>query len=408
MKNCRFCSNNELIPFLDLGSAPHSNAYLSQAQLTHTEKVYPLNLQVCKKCWLVQTTSKIEAQDLFTADYAYFSSTSSSWLQHAKEYVEMISSRLQLTPKSFVLEIASNDGYLLQYFVSKNIPCLGIEPTECTAKSARERGVPTKEVFFGCEVARQLIEEGKQADLILGNNVLAHVPDINDFVHALAICLKKGGTVTLEFPHLLNLLQDVQFDTVYHEHYSYFSLYTVQQILKAHSLRIIDVQKLPTHGGSLRVFAVHSEDGRKSERSVQELINFEKERGLQTEMLYKQFQEKCDCIKTDLLQFLEEQRKCRKKVGAYGAAAKGNTILNYAQVGPDLLPYVCDAAPSKQGKYLPGSHIPILTPQKIKEDKPDFLVILPWNLSKEVISSHAYIRDWGGKFVTFIPRRSIV
>lgn len=407
MNQCRFCSNHELIPFLNLGSAPHSNAYLSHKQLLESEKTYPLNLQVCKKCWLVQTTATMAAEELFTPDYAYFSSTSSSWLKHAQEYVQMITSRLGLNASSFVLEIASNDGYLLKNFVAKNIPCLGIEPTECTANRAIEQGVPTRKIFFNSQTAKALISEGKKADLIIGNNVFAHVPDINDFVKAMQLTLKEGGTITLEFPHLMRLLQDVQFDTVYHEHYSYFSLFTVQQILQAHSLRLFDLQQIPTHGGSLRIFASHVHDQRKTESCVHDLLRLEQEYGLQNEMTYRHFQDKCDVIKTNFLNFLQQAKREGKKVGAYGAAAKGNTLLNYAKIGPDLLPYVCDAAPSKQGKYLPGSHIPIYPPDKLKELQPDFVVILPWNLSNEITHEHAYIRQWGGQFITFIPNKSI-
>ena len=405
---CRSCFQAPLLPFLDLGRAPHSNGYLSSQQLSACEKKYPLKLYVCQTCWLAQTSEKIDERELFTPDYAYFSSTSSSWLSHAKSYVEMITTHLSLNSSSFVLEVASNDGYLLQYFVERGIPCLGIEPTTCTANAARQKGVPTKEAFFTQKLARELASEGKKADLILGNNVLAHVPDLHDFVGALALCLKENGTITLEFPHLLCLLSAVQFDTVYHEHYSYFSLYTVQRLLAEHGLKLYRIEQLTTHGGSLRLFATHQSSSRVVEPSVDEMIACEKGWGLQEPSVYQAFQSKCDAIRDDLIAFLEQMRKEGKRVGAYGAAAKGNTILNYAEIGPDLLPYVCDAAPSKQGKFLPGSHIPILPPNEIAKRRPDFLVILPWNLADEIVDQHHYIREWGGKFVTFIPRREIV
>lgn len=401
--NCRHC--NELLQhtFLDLGFAPPSNAYLSKAALSEPEVYLPLKLKVCEKCWLVQTEDYTRSELLFSNDYAYFSSTSSSWLAHAANYAEAMIEQLKLGSSHFVIEIASNDGYLLKNFLAAGVPCLGIEPTLSTAKAAQQLGIPVLSEFFNEALANKLVAEGQQADLIIGNNVYAHVPDIMSFTRGLKLLLKQGGTITLEFPHLMRLIEYTQFDTVYHEHFSYLSLYTVQQIFSAAGLRIYNVEELPTHGGSLRVFGCHAEDTRINDSNVINILNSEVSAGLRDMITYLQFQQRADEVKNGLLEFLITQKRAGKKVVAYGAAAKGNTLLNYAGVKPDLLPLVYDAAPSKQGKYLPGSHIPILSPEHLRTEKPDIVVILPWNIASEVIQQNGYIRDWGGKFVTLVP-----
>jgi len=400
--NCRHCRKPLEQVFLDLGFAPPSNAY-RKAESLGPELSYPLKLYVCDRCWLVQTEDYVQAQELFSSDYAYFSSVSRSWCDHAARYVDMITERLCLGPGSLVLEIGSNDGYLLKNFVSRRIPCLGIEPTLSTADMAEKIGVPVLRRFFGKDLAGELAEEGKQADLIIGNNVYAHVPDINDFTSGLKRVLKPGGTVTLEFPHLMRLIEHVQFDTVYHEHYSYLSLDTVSRIFEAAGLRLFDAEELPTHGGSLRVYGCHEDDPRPCEGTVSRLRAEEEGRGLQRLATYQAFQAKADETKYTLLSFLIEQKRQGKKIAAYGAAAKGNTLLNYAGIKPDLLPYVCDAADSKQGKFLPGSHIPILPPEVLRQRRPDIILILPWNIAPEIVRQHAYVRDWGGQFMVGIP-----
>lgn len=406
--NCRHCHTPLEHVFLDLGFAPPSNAYLKAADLTKPELYFPLKLYVCSRCWLVQTEDYPRADELFTGEYAYFSSVSQSWLDHAARYVEKISKRLALCPTSYVIEIASNDGYLLRNFVARNIPCLGIEPTACTAEAAQKIGIPVLREFFGVALARQLRSEGRQADLIIGNNVYAHVPDINDFTAGLKAALKPSGTITLEFPHLMRLLEQAQFDTVYHEHYSYFSLSTVNRIFEAAGLRVFDVEELTTHGGSLRVYGCHADDQRSQTAAVPALLAEEEKHGLRIMATYRNFQRQADRVKDGLLTFLIEQKRTGRKVAAYGAAAKGNTLLNYAGIKPDLLPYVCDAAPSKQGKYLPGSHIPILRPAAIREDKPDIILILPWNIANEVVQQLGYAREWGGAFMLAVPEMRIV
>lgn len=404
---CRHCGQSLEHVFLDLGFAPPSNAYLSEADLTAPELYFPLKLYVCDHCWLVQTVDYSRADELFSHDYAYFSSVSKTWLDHAERYSGKMVELFSLGPHSHVVEIASNDGYLLKNFVARNIPCLGIEPTASTAQAARALGIPVLQEFFGENLALRLVREGKQADLIAGNNVFAHVPDINDFARGLKILLKQGGVVTLEFPHLMRLLEFGQFDTVYHEHFSYLSLYTVSRIFAAAGLRVWQVEELPTHGGSLRVYGCHAEDARPADESVESVLAEEQRRGMRELPLYLAFQAKANRIKDDLLSFLIEQKRAGKRVMAYGAAAKGNTLLNYAGVKPDLLPGVYDAAPSKQGKYMPGSHIPILSPDRIVDDKPDFLLILPWNIADEVQTQQAASADWGGQFVTAVPRMEI-
>lgn len=406
--NCRHCHTPLQHPFLDLGHAPPSNAYLSVTDLFRPERYYPLRLRVCENCWLVQTEDYAEAGELFDAAYAYFSSTSSGWVEHARRYAERMTARLALGADSRVIEVASNDGYLLQHFVAAGVPCIGVEPTASTADVAERLGIPVIREFFGESLGRRLAGQGQQADLLVGNNVFAHVPDINDFARGLKAALKPGGTLTLEFPHLLRLIELVQFDTVYHEHFSYLSLFSAQRILEAAGMRICDVEELSTHGGSLRVFACHQDDARDTAATVAALLEAEAHAGLRELSTYRGFQAKADQVKDGLLGFLLEQKRAGRRVAAYGAAAKGNTILNYAGVKPDLLSCVFDAAPSKQGKYLPGSHIPIRSPREIDELRPELLLILPWNIADEVMRQNERIRQWGGRFVIAVPELEIV
>lgn len=401
--NCRYCGTPLTHTFLDLGHAPPSNAYLSVDDLNRPETYYPLKIKVCDRCWLVQTEDCAEADALFTPDYAYFSSTSSGWLAHAERYAKKMIEDLALDSQSHVIEIASNDGYLLKNFVAAGIPCQGIEPTASTAAAAERLGIPVLREFFGRALGERLATEGKQADLIAGNNVYAHVPDINDFTCGIKAALKPGGTITLEFPHLMQLIEHSQFDTVYHEHFSYLSLHTVSQIFASAGLRIWQVEELTTHGGSLRVYGCHADDARGTQSSVTKLLQEEARRGLQRLQTYLDFQPRADKIKADLLAFLIEQKRTGKKIGAYGAAAKGNTLLNYAGVKPDLLPFVCDAASAKQGKYMPGSHIPILPPSQLAAIQIDYLLILPWNIAAEVQQQNISLKEKGVRFVTAVP-----
>jgi hypothetical protein len=401
--NCRHCATPLRHTFLDLGFAPSSNAYLSADDLSRPEKYYPLRVKVCDQCWLVQTEDYAQADELFSADYAYFSSTSSSWLAHARAYCEQVSRRFGLGSHSHVVEVASNDGYLLRNFLDSGVPCLGIEPTASTATAAEALGIPVLREFFDEALARRLAAEGRSADLIVGNNVYAHVPDINDFTCGLAELLKPQGVVTLEFPHLLQLERNTQFDTVYHEHFSYLSLGAVQRIFAAAALRIWDVEELPTHGGSLRVYGCLSSAKWTMTDRVAKVLALEQAEGLDCVETYTAFQVRADKIKNDLLTFLIEQKRVGKRVAAYGAAAKGNTLLNYAGIKPDLLPYVCDAAAAKQGKYLPGSHVPILAPDALRSTMPDQILILPWNIADEVRGQLADLAAQGVKFVTAVP-----
>ena len=401
--NCRHCATPLQHTFLDLGFAPPSNAYLSLEDLTKPEKYYPLKVKVCGQCWLVQTEDYAQADELFSAEYAYFSSTSSGWLAHAASYVQAMIQRLHLNRNSLAIEIASNDGYLLKNFVAAGIPCLGIEPTASTATAAEKLGIPVLREFFSESLGKQLTASKQQADLIVGNNVYAHVPDINDFTRGLKAALKPNGTITLEFPHLMRLIEHTQFDTVYHEHFSYLSLYTAERIFKAAGLRVWDVEQLPTHGGSLRIYGCHAEDVRASTPAVANLLGEEARYGLQSLVVYQSIQAQADRVKDDMLSFLIEQKRAGKKVAAYGAAAKGNTLLNYAGVKPDLLPLVCDASISKQGKFMPGSHIPILSPTTLVDLRPDFVLILPWNIASEVIQQYTEVAEFGCKFVTVVP-----
>lgn len=400
---CRHCSAPLKDIFLDLGFAPPSNAYVTPQGLNQVERYYPLRLYVCATCLLVQTQYDVAPDELFGQDYAYFSSTSKSWLAHAARYADQISEQLKLTSSSLVIEVAANDGYLLQNFVAKGIPCLGIEPTLSTAEVARQKGISIKHAFFCEAVAQELRQQGRTADLIVGNNVYAHVPDINDFTLGLKTLLNISGTITLEFPHLMSLIKHQSCDTVYHEHYSYFSLYSVARIFRKAGLRIWDVEALPTHGGSLRIYGCHQEDERAESRTVADLLEEEGTRGLHGIAGYLEFQAASDKVKDGLVRFLIDLKQKGISVAAYGAAAKGNTLLNYAGIKPDLLPYVCDAAASKQGKFMPGSHIPILSPNVLQENKPQVVLVLPWNIAQEVVVEQSGIKRWGGRFVVAIP-----
>lgn len=407
-QTCRHCGQPLTRQFLDLGYAPPSNAYLVSEDLTAPEVTYPLRLMVCDSCFLVQTQDYTAADSLFDKDYAYFSSTSKSWLSHAADYCEMIRQRLELTSDSFVVEVASNDGYLLKNFVQAGIPCLGVEPTHSTADAAEAIGVPVLREFFGEDLASRLAGSGKSADLIAGNNVYAHVPDINDFTRGLAGLLKPEGVVTLEFPHLMRLVEFSQFDTVYHEHFSYLSLGTVSQIFAAAGLRVFDVEELPTHGGSLRVYGCLEASAKEESKAVGVLLEEEKRRGMDTANYYGAFQQRAEEVKDRFLSFLLEAKRDGKSVAGYGAAAKGNTLLNFAGVGPDLLPFVCDAAPAKQNKFLPGSHIPILSPDALIDNRPDYLVILPWNIASEVRNQLAALERQGTQFVIAVPELTVL
>jgi hypothetical protein len=406
--NCRHCATPLRHNLLDLGFAPPSNAYLTDEDLSRPEKYYPLRVKVCDGCWLVQTEDYANAYELFSANYAYFSSTSSSWLKHARDYSDHVIERFNLGSNSQVVEIASNDGYLLRNFVSAGIPCLGIEPTTGTAKAAEALGIPVLREFFGEALAHKLRDQGTRADLIIGNNVYAHVPDINDFTRGLKAALKPDGTITLEFPHLMRLIERAQFDTVYHEHFSYLSLQTVSRIFAAAGLRVWNVEELPTHGGSLRVYGCHQDDPRLTQAAVSGIFQSEIQHGLQDLATYLKFQPRADKIKDDLLSFLLEQKRSGKKVAAYGAAAKGNTLLNYAGVRADLVEFVFDAAQAKQGKYLPGSHIPILHPSEMLNRAFDWVLILPWNIASEVVEQNAVLKTKSVRFVTAVPELTVI
>jgi SAM-dependent methyltransferase len=388
---------------LDLGEAPPSNAYLSAEDLDKPEKKYPLRVLVCTKCWLVRTEDFVGAEELFRPDYAYFSSTSNSWLVHAKEYCEMIVPKLCLSKNSFVVAVTCTDGYLSKDFVAAGIPCLDIEPTASTAAAAEKLGIPEKREFFTQKLAKFMAAAGQKPDLIIGNNVYAHVPDMNDFTKGLASLLKPEGVITLEFPHLLKLIKDCQFDTIYHEHFSYPSLHVVSSIFALAEKKIWQVEELPTHGGSLRVYGSLKSSKRTGDLSVGLMLKAESAAGLLKEQTYRNFQTRADKIKSDLLEFLRDCKKDGKRVAAYGAAAKGNTLLNYAGLKRDLLPYVCDAAPSKQGKFLPGSQIPILGPDELMLRRPDDLLVLPWNLIGEIRAQYDGIAQLGTRFVVAVP-----
>ena len=405
---CRHCYAALTLPLIDLGLAPPSNAYLSIQQLQQPEKKYPLRVLVCQTCWLAQTEDFAQAHELFDADYAYFSSFSSTWLEHAKRYATEMLARFHLSSSSHVVEIAANDGYLLQYFKAANIPCTGVEPTASTASAARAKGIHIVQEFFGVALANTLVAQGKQADLTAANNVLAHVPDINDFVAGFTALLKPTGVATFEFPHLMQLMALNQFDTIYHEHFSYLSLTAVQRIFAANGLTVFDVEEHPTHGGSLRVFAQRTDTGKQpiSDRAAK-ILRAEDAVGIQTENYYLAFQARAEKVKDDFVNFLADAKRQGKIVAAYGAAAKGNTLMNFAELGSDLIQYVVDKNPAKQGKFMPGSRIPIVSPEALHSQRPDYLVILPWNIADEVTQQNAALAKLGIQFVTAVPKLEI-
>ncbi|MEH2005133.1 class I SAM-dependent methyltransferase [Nostoc sp.] len=405
--NCQFCETELHHTFVDLGMSPPCESYRSLKQLNEVESFYPLHVYVCEKCFLVQLQEYISPENIFS-DYAYFSYYSDSWLEHAKNYVDLVVETFQLNQESQVIEIASNDGYLLQYFVAKSIPVLGIEPAVNIAEVAIKKGIPTVVKFFGQQTYQEQVAKGKQADLLLGNNVLAHTPYLNDFVKGMKIILKPHGVITMEFPHLMRLIEENQFDTIYHEHFSYFSFLTVEKIFAAHGLTIFDVEELTTHGGSLRIYARHNEDYSKPvSQQVSELKYREDAAGFMQLEYYFSFGEQVKETKRKLLDFLIKVKREGKSIVGYGAPGKGNTLLNYCGIRTDFLDYTVDRNPYKQGQFLPGTHIPIFHPDKIAETKPDYVLILPWNLKTEIITQITYIRDWGGQFVVPIPEVNI-
>ncbi len=406
--NCRFCNSDKLHVFIDLGMSPPSNSFVDFENLQNSELLFPLKINICEDCLLVQAEEYKKNNEIFDDNYLYFSSYSESWLKHSENYVEMITQKLSLSKDSFVIEIASNDGYLLQYFKQKNIPCLGVEPTKNTAKIAQDKGIETITDFFGVEIAKKLSTENRKADLILGNNVLAHTPYINDFVEGIKIALKPEGICTFEFPHILNLINKNQFDTIYHEHFSYFSLYTVTEIFKDHGLEIFDVEELNTHGGSLRVFGKHSSNETNKTETFQKVWNDEKNMNLHKLSGYLNFEEKALKVKKDFIEFLEEKSKQGRKIAAYGAAAKGNTLLNFSEVNNEIIKFVVDKSPYKQGKYLPGSKIPVVDEKMLEIEKPDYIIIFPWNLEEEITKQLSYVRTWNAKFVVAIPKLKII
>ncbi|MCO5400265.1 class I SAM-dependent methyltransferase [Ralstonia soli] len=402
--NCRHCAAPLHLPLIDLGKAPPSNAYLEPAALARPESSYPLRVMVCEQCWLVQTEDFTRADEVFNADYAYFSAYSASWLKHAERYVADMCARFELNVHSLVAEVAANDGYLLQYVRARGIPCYGIEPTASTAAAARARGIDIIEAFFGMPLATALVEAGRQADLIAANNVLAHVPDINDFVRGFTALLKPQGVATFEFPQLRSLIEGAQFDTIYHEHFSYLSLTAVEHIFAANGLHVFDVQALPTHGGSLRVFAQRADTGQYPRAPVVDaLLADELAAGMKDPAYYSGLQARAEQTRNGLVAWLTECRKAGLRVAGYGAAAKGNTLLNFAGITRELLPYVVDRNPAKQGRFLPGSRIPVKTEDTLSEDRPDVVVLLPWNLKDELAEQLAYVRKWGGRLAVAVP-----
>jgi 2-polyprenyl-3-methyl-5-hydroxy-6-metoxy-1,4-benzoquinol methylase len=407
INKCRFCDNALEYTFVDLGISPLANAYIKAEQINQMERFYPLRVYVCQQCYLVQLPVFQSSEEIFS-DYAYFSSFSDSWLQHAKDYTDLMIDRFGFDIESQVIEIASNDGYLLQYFREKEIPVLGIEPAKNVAKAAQKAGIQTFEKFFGCQTAIELTREGTYADLLIGNNVLAHVPDIKDFVKGMKIILKPHGVITVEFPHLMKLIAENQFDTIYHEHFSYFSFTIVNQIFDKHGLTIFDVDELSTHGGSLRIYARHAEDiSKRITENVRVLLESEAAMGVENLEFYLAFNQKVQSTKRSILEFMVRIKNKGKTLAGYGAPAKGNTLLNYCGIRTDFIEYTVDRSPHKQGHFLPGTHIPIHHPNKIIETQPDYVVILPWNLKNEIMSQMAHIRDWNGKFVTLIPEVKI-
>lgn len=405
--HCRHCGGRNFVPFLDLGQAPPSNSYLATEAGIAGEKTYPLVIRTCTDCWLTQTRDFAEREEFFSPDYAYFSSFSSSWLNHAKVYVETMRQRFGLGSDSLVCEVAANDGYLLRHVQSAGIACYGIEPTASTATAARQLGLDIIEEFFGVELAERLVLDGRQADLIAANNVLAHVPDINDFVAGFAVLLKPDGVATFEFPHLLEMVAGSQFDTAYHEHYSYLSLLSVEQVFTRAGLRVFDVETTPWHGGSLRIFSCRTDANHSGSPAVGALRNREKAAGMDRPDFYTGFQKEANRARDELRAFLADARAKGIKVAAYGAAAKGNTLLNFADVKACDIDFVVDRNPAKQGHLMPGSHIPVVDEARLKQAKPDRVVILPWNIETEIKMQLSYIADWDGKFVTAIPKLTV-
>jgi hypothetical protein len=405
--HCRFCDAPLQQTLVDLGMSPLCESYLSESQLNQREAFYPLHVRVCGECFLAQLEAYVSPEEIFS-DYAYFSSYSDSWLAHAKKYADEMTDRFQLNAGSLVVELASNDGYLLQYFVEKRVPVLGIEPAANIAPFAEQKGVPTLVKFFGVKTASDLVAQGKKADLILGNNVLAQVPDLNDFVAGMKILLKEHGVVTIEFPHLMRMMEENQFDTIYHEHFCYFSFISAEKIFAAHGLTLFDVEELKSHGGSLRIYGRHAEDSSKAVTArVKELRARELAADFDKLSTYRSFAEQVKETKRQLLAFLIEAKRAGKQIVGYGAPGKGNTLLNFCGIREDFLDYTVDRSPHKQGKFLPGTHIPIYAPERIKQTRPDYVLILPWNLKDEIMKQHAYIREWGGKFVTPIPAAQV-
>jgi SAM-dependent methyltransferase len=405
---CRFCGAGLLHTFADLGMTPISNAFLKADQLNRMEPFYPLHAYVCGECFLVQLEEFESPQKIFGDDYAYFSSYSDSWLDHARRYTEQMIGRFGFGPTSRVIEIASNDGYLLQYFKQKGVPVLGIEPASNVAEAAVAKGIPTLIRFFGVETAKELVAQGTRADLLLGNNVLAHVPDLNDFVAGMKVILKPDGVLTMEFPHLQHLIEENQFDTIYHEHFSYFSFLAAQRVFMHHGLQLFDVEEIPTHGGSLRIYGRHAERGGEPGERVKELLARERRLKFEDLETYRAFSGRVQETKRQLLEFLISVKRAGKKVAGYGAPAKGNTLLNYCGIRSDFLEFTVDRSPHKQNTFLPGTHIPVHAPARIDEMKPDYVLILPWNLKDEIVKQMAHIRSWGGKFVVPIPRVKVL
>jgi len=400
---CRFCGRSLKQTFVDLGMSPLCESYRTQEQLSQMEPFYPLHVYVCGNCFLVQLEEFVTPEDIFS-EYAYFSSYSDSWLAHARSYVDMATERFGLSANNLVVELASNDGYLLQYFVEKGIPVLGVEPAENIASAAVSKGVPTLVKFFGVQTAKDLAWNGRQADLIAANNVLAQVPDLNDFVRGMKILLKPEGVITVEFPHLLKLIEENQFDTIYHEHFSYFSLGTAEKVFAAHGLILFDVEEIPTHGGSLRIYGCHAENESKGiSDAIRRVKEGEAEFGLDNLERYASFGEIVKETKRKLLEFLIRTKREGKRIAGYGAPGKGNTLLNYCGIRTDFIDFTVDRNPYKQGKFLPGTHIPIFSPEKIRQERPDYVLIMPWNFREEIMLQLEYIREWGGKFVVFIP-----
>jgi len=405
--NCRICGWKTGKTFVDLGHTPLSNSYLKKNMIKN-EKKFPLHALICTKCMLVQLEEFENPKKIFS-EYVYFSSYSKTWLKHAEEYVNKMTKKLKLNSEHLVIEIASNDGYLLQYFKKYKIPVLGIEPAKNIAKIAQKKKIPTITKFFGTKLAKEIVKSGKQPDLLLGNNVLAHVPKLNDFVEGLKILLKHEGVITLEFPHILQLINKNQFDTIYHEHFSYFSLITLKKLFEMHKLKIFDVEELNTHGGSLRIFVKHKDnDFQKERKSVKKILEKEKTFGLKKISTYTNFSQEVNSLRKELLNFLHKVKKDKKTIVGYGAPAKGNTLLNYCEINNNLMEFTVDLSEHKQGRFLPGTHIPIYSPNKIKDTKPDYVFILPWNLKDEIMTQLEYIREWGGKFVVPIPEVKII